>query len=90
MTALKAGADGLKIFPAEMIIPKILKSLKVILPENTLLFPVGGIQPDSIESYVLAGATGFGIGASLFHPGKSISEIVKSAKAFKKSWDQLS
>mgnify|MGYP001251756185 CR=1 FL=1 len=89
LTALQAGADGLKIFPAEMITPNILKSWKVILPENTLLFPVGGIQPESIEAYVLAGATGFGIGSALFHPGKSVSEIVNSGKAFKKSWEKL-
>ena len=89
LSALQAGADGLKIFPAEMITPKILKSWKVILPENTMLFPVGGIKPDSIESYVLAGATGFGIGSALYHPGKSVLEIVNAGKAFKKSWDKL-
>ena len=89
LCALKAGADGLKIFPAEMITPKILKSWKAILPENTFLFPVGGIQPDSIESYVLAGATGFGIGSALYYPGKSVLEVVKSGKAFKQSWDKL-
>ena len=89
LTALKAGADGLKIFPAEMITPKILKSWKAILPENAMLFPVGGIQPDSLESYFLAGATGFGIGSALYHPGKSLLEIVKDGKAFIKSWDKL-
>tara|TARA_B100000586_G_scaffold184134_1_gene135147 strand:- start:248 stop:883 length:636 start_codon:yes stop_codon:yes gene_type:complete len=89
LSALEAGADGLKIFPAEMITPKILKSWKVILPENTMLFPVGGIEPDSIETYVLAGATGFGIGSALYHPGKSVLEVVKAGKAFKKSWEKL-
>ena len=89
LSALEAGADGLKIFPAEMITPKILKSWKVILPENTMLFPVGGIEPDSIETYVLAGATGFGIGSALYHPGKSVLEVVEAGKAFKKSWEKL-
>jgi len=89
LSALEAGADGLKVFPAEMITPKILKSWKVILPENTMLFPVGGIQPASLESYILAGATGFGIGSALYHPGKSVLEIVNAGKAFKKSWDKL-
>ena len=89
LSALNAGADGLKIFPAEMITPKILKSWKVILPDNTMLFPVGGIKPESLESYFLAGATGFGIGSALYHPGKSVLEIVKTGKAFKKVWDKL-
>jgi 2-dehydro-3-deoxyphosphogalactonate aldolase len=89
LSAIEAGADGLKIFPAEMITPKILKSWKVILPENTMLFPVGGIEPESIESYVLAGATGFGIGSALYKPGKSVLEIVKIGRQFIKNWEKI-
>ena len=68
---------------------KILKSWKVILPENTMLFPVGGIEPESIESYVLAGATGFGIGSALYKPGKNVLEVVKKGRAFITSWEKI-
>ena len=47
-----------------------------------MLFPVGGIEPESIEPYVLAGATGFGIGSALYKPGKSALEIVKIGRQF--------
>ncbi len=89
LSALNPGADGLKIFPAEMITPKILKSWKFILPDNTMLYPVGGIKPESLKSNFLVGATGFGIGSSLYHPGKSVLEIIKTRKAFKNIWDKL-
>ena len=89
ISALDAGADGLKIFPAEMIIPKVLKSWKAILPKNTMLFPVGGIEPESIAPYVLAGATGFGIGSALYKPGKNVLEVVKKGRAFIKSWEKI-
>jgi len=89
ISALKAGADGLKIFPAEMITPVILKSWKIILPDNTMLFPVGGIQPKLLEPYFLAGATGFGIGSALYKPGRSISEIGKIGEKFVKEWSKI-
>tara|TARA_B100000945_G_scaffold305463_1_gene291964 strand:- start:3289 stop:3456 length:168 start_codon:yes stop_codon:yes gene_type:complete len=54
-----------------------------------MLFPVGGIKPESLESYVLARATGFGIGSSLYNLGKSTLEVIKPGKALKKGWDKL-
>ena len=88
-SALGAGADGVKLFPAEMITPKVLKSLKAIMPEKTLLFPVGGIMPESMESYVLAGANGFGIGSALYRPGQSVLDVGLMGKVFIKSWEKI-
>ena len=87
--ALNTGADGLKVFPAEMITPKVLKSWKAILPEKTMLFPVGGIIPESMESYLLAGATGFGLGSALYRPGQSVLDVGLMGKIFIKNWKLL-
>jgi 2-dehydro-3-deoxyphosphogalactonate aldolase len=80
--ALAAGAQGLKLFPAEMVPPGAVKSLKSILPPDTPLFPVGGIHPGNMAVYVAAGATGFGIGGQLYQPRIELSALKRSAEAF--------
>jgi 2-dehydro-3-deoxyphosphogalactonate aldolase len=80
--ALEAGAQGLKLFPAEMIPPGALKSIKSILPVDTPLFPVGGIHPGNMAAYVAAGATGFGIGGQLYQPRVELATLKRSAEAF--------
>lgn len=85
-TALHAGADGLKIFPAEIFPPGAVKALNAVLPGSTPLFIVGGVSETSIGDYVEAGATGFGVGSSLYKPGKSISDIRADATALIKAF----
>ena len=80
--ALAAGADGLKMFPAEQLPPPVLKAWKAVLPEDTLLFPVGGITPDKIAGYWEAGATGFGTGSSVYRPGAKVPDVAAAAAAF--------
>lgn len=80
--ALDAGATGLKIFPAEMITPAVLKALRAVLPAGTVVLPVGGITPDNMRPYLDAGANGFGIGSALYKPGKLPAEVTASAMKF--------
>lgn len=80
--ALDAGAHGLKLFPAEMIAPAAVKAMRSILPVDTPLFPVGGIQPHNMAAYVAAGATGFGIGGQLYQPRVDEESLQRSADAF--------
>ncbi len=87
--ALSAGADALKVFPAEMITPKVLKAWKAVLPKETLLLPVGGILPNSMASYISSGATGFGLGSALYRPGLSAGDVRINGEAFLKSWKNL-
>ncbi len=75
--ALAAGAHGLKIFPAELASPAAVKAMLAVLPPGTLMIPVGGIGADNMVAWRNAGAQGFGIGSSLYKPGKS-AESVKS------------
>ena len=80
--ALDAGAHGLKLFPAEMISPAILKAMRAVLPPETSLMPVGGITPDNMASYKAAGASGFGLGSALYSPGRSAEGVRERALAF--------
>lgn len=80
--ALEAGATGLKIFPAEMITPAVVKALRAVLPASTVVMPVGGITPDNMAPYLAAGASGFGIGSALYKPGLAATEVAENALKF--------
>jgi 2-dehydro-3-deoxyphosphogalactonate aldolase len=77
--ALAAGADAIKLFPAEMISPAAVKAMRAVLPPDALLIPVGGIGAINMAAYAQAGANGFGIGASLYAPGRSLADIQSCA-----------
>ena len=82
LAALAAGASGLKLFPAEMAAPPAVKALRAVLPQGTLLLPVGGISPGNMAAYRAAGADGFGIGSALYRPGKPAAAVRADAAAF--------
>jgi 2-dehydro-3-deoxyphosphogalactonate aldolase len=84
--ALRAGATGLKLFPAEMIPPAAVKALRAVLPRDALLIPVGGIAPGNMEAYRAAGAAGFVIGSSLYRPAMGAAEVEDKALDFKAAW----
>jgi 2-dehydro-3-deoxyphosphogalactonate aldolase len=79
--ALKAGADGLKLFPAEIIPPAVFKAWRAVFPADTLLLAVGGIGVDNLKAYAEAGASGYGTGSALYKPGRPAAETAKLAKA---------
>lgn len=84
--ALAAGADALKIFPAELVTPAVLRALCAVLPKGCSLLPVGGIRPESLRPYRDAGATGFGLGSALYKPGMSTKQIASMARQFVTAW----
>ena len=88
-SALAAGADGLKLFPGEMVTPQVVKAIRAVLPKDTLLLPFGGITTDTMKPYVDAGARAFGLGSSLYKPGMSCAQVVERAKAFVDVWQTL-
>ena len=87
--ALKAGADAIKIFPAEAVPPGVVKAWRAVLPKDTVVVPVGGIKPDNMKPYVEAGANGFGLGSALFTPAMSVEEIGRKARDFAAAWQAL-
>lgn len=80
--ALDAGAHGLKLFPAELLPPSVVKAMRSVLPSNIHVLPVGGVNPGNMKSYFEAGATGFGIGSQLYQPGMHADAVAKSASEF--------
>jgi len=80
--ALAAGADGLKMFPAEGLPPGALKAWRAVLPRETLVFAVGGMRPDNLAPYWLAGANGFGTGSNLYAPGADPARVRATAAAY--------
>ena len=88
--ALDYGASALKMFPAEASPPEVTKAWLSVLPEETQIFPVGGITPERIAPYRKAGAAGFGIGGALFKPGMTPAQVAEKAKAFVAAWQGAS
>lgn len=88
--AIDAGADGLKCFPANLVGAAGLKAMMAVLPDDVPLLPVGGINPEHMPALVQCGATGFGLGSSLYRPGDGVVEVVTKAREFIRVWQQLS
>lgn len=86
LAALKAGANALKLFPAELVSPAIMKAMRPILPKGTRLFPVGGITPDTMAPFLAAGASGFGLGSALYSPGVALAQLARQAECFVAAW----
>lgn len=77
--ALRAGADGLKLFPAFQVGPKGFAALRAVLPPNTVTLAVGGVDADTFEPWLKAGISGFGLGTSLYRPGDVAEEVFSRA-----------
>ena len=86
---LQAGADGVKLFPAEAASPQVLKAIGAVLPSGTVVVPVGGITPDKLAAYWQAGASGFGLGCALYKAGMSASQVATNAERFTTAIDAL-
>ena len=80
--ALAAGADALKLFPADALPPGVVKAWRAVLPKELWLLPVGGIRPDSMAAHLEAGANGFGLGSALYQPGMTPAALAATARAF--------
>jgi 2-dehydro-3-deoxyphosphogalactonate aldolase len=80
--ALDAGADALKLFPAEMLPPPVVKAWRTVLPKNLWLMPVGGITPEAMAPYLAAGADGFGLGSALYRAGMDPATVSANAARF--------
>jgi 2-dehydro-3-deoxyphosphogalactonate aldolase len=84
--AIKAGADALKLFPTEIITPAAVKAIRATLPSETLLIPVGGINPSNWLPYLHAGAAGFGLGSSLYKEKMVLDKLEDTAEKFRQKW----
>jgi 2-dehydro-3-deoxyphosphogalactonate aldolase len=76
---LAAGADALKLFPAEAASPAVLRALRAVLPPGTAVLPVGGIDASNMAGWQAASAAGFGIGSAIYKPGDSPETVAAKA-----------
>lgn len=86
--ALAAGADVLKLFPAEQLGPNVLRAWRAVMRPPIALVPVGGITPDNLSDFARAGASGFGLGSALYKPGLTATEVGQNARAFAAAWQR--
>lgn len=84
--ALRAGAHGLKLFPAEMTPPVVVKALRAVIPPQVPLLPVGGVTPENLRAYRAAGASGAGLGSALYRPGDDAHKVRAQACTFVQAW----
>lgn len=87
--ALRAGADALKLFPAEQVGPAGLRAWRSVLPSTTRVWPVGGIDAAALRRWHDAGANGYGIGSALFTPDVDLAELARRARALLIAWRAL-
>jgi 2-dehydro-3-deoxyphosphogalactonate aldolase len=86
---IAAGADGLKLFPAEANPPAVLKAMRSVLPAGLPVLPVGSITPETMADYLAAGAAGFGLGSALYRAGDAPAPVAGRAARFRAAWQAL-
>jgi 2-dehydro-3-deoxyphosphogalactonate aldolase len=86
--AIRAGATGLKFFPAEVLGAKGIKAMKAVLPPALPLYAVGGANPDNFHEFFAAGCTGFGLGTYIFKPGMDVADVSERAKLAVAAYDR--
>lgn len=87
LLALKAGATGLKFFPASVLGPSGINAIRAILPKDTLVAAVGGVSDKNFTDYTSIGVTAFGLGTSLYKPGMTADDVRERATATVKAYD---
>ena len=85
--ALKAGADGLKIFPCSVLGPAGVKAIRAVLPPETIIYAVGGAGPANFADWIAAGVNGFGVGTALYQPGYSVAQLRQAADDIVRAYD---
>lgn len=86
--ALRAGADGLKLFPASLVGPQGLRAMRAVLPAGTKTYAVGGAGPSNFADWLAAGVTGFGVGTALYTPGMAAMDVAARAAQIVATYDE--
>lgn len=87
LLAIRHGASALKFFPASALGPSGIAAIRAILPQGMPVAAVGGVSNENFADYVAAGIRIFGLGSSLYKPGRTASEMTATAAAAIKAYD---
>ncbi|AUR02708.1 2-dehydro-3-deoxy-6-phosphogalactonate aldolase DgoA [Phaeobacter inhibens] len=87
-SAVRAGADGLKFFPAFKLGLDGFSALKAVLPADAETYAVGGVGPADFADWHKAGIIGFGIGSSLYKPGRTVEDVARLAAETVAAYDE--
>ncbi|SDB31646.1 2-keto-3-deoxy-phosphogalactonate aldolase [Agrobacterium fabrum] len=87
LVAAKAGATGLKFFPASIIGPSGINAIRTILPKELIIAAVGGVSDKNFSDYTSAGILAFGLGTSLYKPGMTAAEVRERATVTLAAYD---
>lgn len=85
--AIRAGATGLKLFPAFKMGTDGLRAMRAVLPPQMPVYAVGGVGPEGFATWRAAGAAGFGLGTALYAPGMAAAEVGARARDAVAAWD---
>lgn len=80
--AIEAGADALKMFPADTLGMVGFKAISVVLPPEIPIFPVGGVTVDNLKDYMQAGARGFGLGSGIYKVGMTAKQVAENSAVY--------
>ncbi len=85
LTAWEAGADMIKLFPASVGGPALIKAIRAPLPQLEIV-PVGGVNLDTAAPFIANGAAALGVGSSLVNQklldAGDMNELTRRAEAF--------
>jgi len=87
--AVRAGASGLKFFPAFVLGPAGIAAIRAVLPPDIEIGAVGGVSHQNYRDYQSVGVRTFGLGSSLYKPGMKVEEIASRAKESVAVYDQV-
>ncbi|WFU02596.1 2-dehydro-3-deoxy-6-phosphogalactonate aldolase [Rhizobium sp. CB3171] len=80
LSATRAGATGLKFFPAGVLGASGITAIRAVLPPELVIAAVGGVSDKNFADYIKAGILAFGLGTSLYKPGMTTAEVAERAK----------
>jgi len=89
LLALTSGASALKFFPASVLGPKGISAIAAVLPADTIMAAVGGVSDADFGDYAKAGIRAFGLGSSLYRPGRAASEVAERARTTIRAYDRI-
>lgn len=88
LAAARAGATGLKFFPASVLGPSGINAIRAVLPKDLFIAAVGGVSDTNFADYIKGGITAFGLGSSLYKPGMTAQEVIAKARITLEAYDR--